>query len=201
MLTTITPPTVTWSGTDVATSDDWSDPLNWVGGAAPVAGDTVIFHRPDRRAALTSNNDIPNTTFSSLTIADQGSAATGDGIGLAGSIDASQATGSSTVALPITFNPGTSTVTVDNAGATLDLSGVVAATSGLTKQGLGSLALAANDGTMAVAVAGGTPRLTAPWVPSRPVRARPWGALAPSPRSRPPRQPSARVTPRRPRAC
>ena len=139
MLTTITPPTITWSGTDVATSDNWSDANNWVGGVAPVAGDTVIFPIGLTGAALTSNNDIADTTFSSLMIADQGYDITGDGIGLAGSIDASQSTGSSTVSLPITFNPGAGTVTVDNAGATLDLNGVVTATSGLTKEGGGTL--------------------------------------------------------------
>ena len=122
-----------------------------------MAGDTLIFPTGPTGAALTSNNDIADHDL--LLAVDPGPAATSSratAIGLAGTIDASQASGTSTVTLPITFNPGTGTVTVDNAGATLDLSGVVTATSGLTKQGAGTLNLAANDGTMAATVAAGT---------------------------------------------
>ena len=77
-------------------------------------------------------------------------------MGLAGTIDSSQSTGSSTISLPITFNPGAGTTTVNNSGATLLLSGVVTATSGLSKQGQGTLSLEANDGLLGATVDAGT---------------------------------------------
>ena len=85
VLTAVSPPTVTWSGTDAASAsspnDNWSDPMNWVGGAAPVAGDTVIFPASPIGGIFTSNNDIANTTFYSLNIVASGYTITGDGIG------------------------------------------------------------------------------------------------------------------------
>ena len=89
-------------------------PITGSGGTAPVAGDTLIFPSGPTGAALTSNNDIANTTFNSITIQASGYMITGDGIGLAGSIDSSQSSSGSTITLPITFNPGAGTVTVDN---------------------------------------------------------------------------------------
>jgi autotransporter-associated beta strand protein len=160
VLTAVSPPTVTWSGTDAAKptdpNDNWSDPLNWVGGSAPVAGDTIIFPASPTGGILTSNNDITGTTFYSLDIQASGYTITGDAIVLAGQIDSSQGSSSSTVSLPITFNPGAGTTTVDNSGATLLLSGVVTATSGLNKQGQGTLSLEANDGTLPAIVNAGT---------------------------------------------
>ncbi len=159
VLTPITPPTVTWSGTaaiGTSPNDNWSDPTNWVGGAAPAAGDSVIFPLGPTGAALTSTNDIANTIFNSITIQTSGYTIQGDGVGLAGTIDSSQSTGSSTISLPITFNPGVGTTTVDNSGATLLLSGVVTASGGMTKQGQGTLNLVANDGSLAAAIDAGT---------------------------------------------
>ncbi len=159
VLTAITPPTVTWSGTaaiGTSPNDNWSDASNWVGGAAPVAGDTIIFPSGPTGAALTSNNNIANTIFNSITIQASGYTIQGDGVGLGGTIDSSQSTGSSTISLPITFNPGAGTTTVDNSGATLLLTGVVTATNGMTKQGQGTLGLEANDGSLGAVVDAGT---------------------------------------------
>jgi autotransporter-associated beta strand protein len=159
VLTAVNPPTATWSGTDAigtTPNDNWSDPANWLGNKAPVAGDSLIFPTGPTGAALTSNNDIANTLFNSITVQASGYTIQGDGVGIAGSIDSSQSTGSSTLSLPITFNPGVGTTTVDNSGATLLLTGVVTASSGLTKQGQGTLSLEANDGSLPAVVDAGT---------------------------------------------
>ena len=163
VLTAVNAPTLTWSGTDAigsAKNDNWSDPANWTANTKPVAGDTLIFPSGLSGAALTSNNDIANTSFFSLDIEAGGYTIQGDGITLAGSIDANQSGSlsptSSTVSLPITFNTGAGTITVDNAGATLLLSGVVSAPSGLVKQGQGTLSLTNNDGSTPAVVNAGT---------------------------------------------
>lgn len=61
-----------WSGGDIGNSENWSDGLNWVGGAAPNSGGVVIF--PDGAFPVTTNtqgtvNNIVqgNMTISSLT--------------------------------------------------------------------------------------------------------------------------------------
>jgi autotransporter-associated beta strand protein len=170
ILTAVSPPTVTWTGADASAStpnDNWSDDNNWASPTGsttphhPVAGDTVIFPStvngtPVTGKALTSNNDIPNTIFNSIQVQASGYVIQGVGVGLAGSIDASQATGTSTIFLPITFNQGVGTVTVVNSGATLLLTDTVAAPSGLTKAGSGTLGLEADNGSLAAVVNAGT---------------------------------------------
>ena len=121
-----------------------------------MAGDSIIFPSGPTGDALTSNNDIANTIFNSITVQASGYTIGGDGVGLAGSVDSSQSTGSSTISLPITFNPGSGTVTVNNSGATLLLTGVVSSTSGLIKQGQGTLNLVADDSSLAAAIDAGT---------------------------------------------
>ncbi len=160
VLTVGTPTQFTWAGTDAAagTSTKWSDGNNWKGGVAPSAGDAIIFPTGVSGNALNSDNDISNTIFDSIAIKEAGYQITGDPVGLAGAnaIDASQSSGLSTIGLPITLNQGVNTVTVETSGATLKLSGVVAAPSGVTKQGQGTLDLAADNGSLPVAVNLGT---------------------------------------------
>ena len=53
--------TRTWAGT----SGNWSNPANWVGGVAPVAGDDLVF---PNATTYTATNDFPvSTPFQSLT--------------------------------------------------------------------------------------------------------------------------------------
>ncbi len=71
-----------------------------------MAGNTLIFPTGPTGAALTSNNDIAaGTVFNSIAVQASGYVITGNGVGLAGTVDASQSSGSSTISLPITFNP------------------------------------------------------------------------------------------------
>jgi autotransporter-associated beta strand protein len=134
--------TSTWTGSDVATSDNWSDADNWQGDTVPVAGNVLVFPTAVTGSALTSNNDLSaGTSFSSVSIASSGYDITGNSIALTGSIDASQSSGTSTVGLPIDFGTGASTVTVDTSGAVLSLGGDLSGQNGLTKQGAGELDL------------------------------------------------------------
>src|SRR5579871_392478 len=68
-----------WSGGHIGTSQNWSDGLNWVGGAAPTSGSAVLF--PDGAYPVTTNvqgavNNIvqSSTTVSSLTYNNNGTA-------------------------------------------------------------------------------------------------------------------------------
>lgn len=145
VLTAISPPTWTWTGTAAAGSPanpNWSAANNWTPStAAPSAGYSLTFPSGRTGAELTSTNDITNTVFNSIAIQQGGYNITGAGIGLAGTIDSSQATGNSTLGVPVTFNPGAGNVIVDNSGATLLMTGAVSAASGLVKQGQGTLGL------------------------------------------------------------
>jgi len=53
------PGVITWTGAS-ATSNNWSDPANWLGNVAPVAGDNLNFQDSSRRAS--TNNDFPAGT-------------------------------------------------------------------------------------------------------------------------------------------
>lgn len=145
VLTAISPPVSTWTGTAASGSPSdpkWSNPNNWTPSTvAPSAGYSLTFPSGRTGSELTSTNDISNTVFNSIAIQQSGYNITGAGIGLAGTIDSSQATGNSTLGVPVTFNPGAGTVIVDNSGATLLMTGAVSASSGLVKQGQGTLGL------------------------------------------------------------
>ncbi|MHB1555994.1 MAG: beta strand repeat-containing protein [Isosphaeraceae bacterium] len=160
VLTAISPPTWTWTGTAAAgTTPDpnWSNPNNWTPStAAPSAGYSLTFPSGRTGNELTSTNNINNTVFNSIAIQASGYNITGSGIGLAGTIDSSQATGNSTLGVPVTFNPGAGTAIVDNSGATLLMTGTVSATSGLVKQGQGTLGLEGTNTGLGATVDAGT---------------------------------------------
>ena len=156
----------TWTGHDTASAnggnDNWSDPGNWSGGVAPTSGDTLVFpaNLTIGSTGYTTNNDIPGATFFVMDIQAGGYTINGQGIGLATGLDANiPTTGtstSSTVALPIQFNPNGGTVTVDNAGTSLVLSGTVTGSTGISKAGSGTLGLTGNDSSLTAVVDAGT---------------------------------------------
>ena len=59
----VVPATVMWDGGH-PTSNRWSEPLNWVGNVAPVAGDDLVF--PDNAAQKTNVDNIKFPHFNSL---------------------------------------------------------------------------------------------------------------------------------------
>ncbi|WP_422928206.1 beta strand repeat-containing protein [Singulisphaera sp. PoT] len=145
----VTPATSTWTG---AVSGAWSEAGNW--DVAPANGNDLVF--PSTAANLSNNNDLTSVDqFASLTIQAGGYTLAGNAINLNGPIDASQATGNSTLSLPIVVG-GSTTVTVDNAAGSLTASGVISGAGGLTKAGPGSLILSSpNTYNAATTVSGG----------------------------------------------
>jgi len=134
----VTPTTSTWSG---AVSNLWSDAGNW--DVPPAAGSDLVF--PEGAANLSNTNDLTSSSqFGSLTIQASGYTLAGNAVALTGSIDASQDSGASTVSLPISVG-GTTTVTVDNSGASLEANGVISGSGGVTKQGDGTLILSGSN--------------------------------------------------------
>jgi autotransporter-associated beta strand protein len=130
----------------------WSDSGNW--DTLPGTGSNLVF--PTVTANLTNDNDLTaGTSFGSLTLSGSGYTIGGNAIALTAAVDASLSSGLDTVNLPIGLSSA-STVTVDQAAATLDLGGVISGSSGLTKAGAGVLNLSgANNYTGTTTISAG----------------------------------------------
>ena len=126
----------TWTGGDIATSNGWSDGLNWQVGAAPAAGDALVF--PTGFAAATNNDFAADTDFHSITIGDSGYTFTGNDISLDAGIIASYTSGGVTFPINVALNAD-QTFEVD--GGTLTITGILSGTGALTKTGVGTLVL------------------------------------------------------------
>ncbi len=126
----------TWTGGDIATSSGWSDGLNWQGGAAPVAGDALVF--PTGFAAATNNDFGANTDFHSITIGDSGYTFAGNAISLDAGIIASYPSGGVTFPINVALNAD-QTFEVD--GGTMTITGILSGTGALTKTGAATLVL------------------------------------------------------------
>ncbi len=109
--------TSTWTG---AVNNLWGTPGNWT--TPPTAGSDLVF--PANAANLNNTNNTSITTFGSLTIQSNGYNISGNGIAVTGNIEATQSSGSSTLALPLTFSTDTP-VEVNQGSATLVISGDV----------------------------------------------------------------------------
>jgi autotransporter-associated beta strand protein len=149
----VVPVVSTWTG---AMSGLWSVAGNWQGDVLPTNGSDLLF--PAGASNLHNTDDLNAlTSIGLLTIAASGYQLTGTtGLSVTGTVDSSQASGTSTLSVPIHFaNAGV--FTVDNAGATLDQGAVVGGTSGVTKSGAGTLILSvANTYSGATTVSAGT---------------------------------------------
>jgi fibronectin-binding autotransporter adhesin len=125
--------TATWTG---AVNNLWSNGGNWsgLGGAAPVAGDDLIF--PSGASNLSTSNDIAaGTSFNSITISGSGYTLAGNSIALAaGNLSDTNTSGSNTISLAISMS-ATRTFSVNNSGETLTVSGVISGAGGLIKNG------------------------------------------------------------------
>jgi autotransporter-associated beta strand protein len=149
-----------WDGGAGAT--DWTNPTNWVGDAAPVAGDSLTF---DGATQLTNANTFAaGTNFAGITYNTTGFVQTGNSINLSGDINYVPTTGVATTAIPFVLQQNISS---DVAGAsTLNLNGIISGGFSFTKTGSGLLAasvghtftggLNVNGGTFRTTVSGNT---------------------------------------------
>ncbi|MBI5089475.1 MAG: autotransporter-associated beta strand repeat-containing protein [Actinobacteria bacterium] len=125
----------TWTG---AVDGVWSTVGNWSGGAIQ-SGDDLVF--PTGPTRTTSTNDLaPGTTIGSLTIDASGYSLFGNAVTVAGPISSTSSDGRSTSAIPTTLAGPGGPVSVAS-GGTLELSGAIDGTQGLTLSGGGTLEL------------------------------------------------------------
>lgn len=131
----------TWDGT--SRDDDWMSPANWVGGVAPVAGDSLRF--PAGAGHLSNSNDFPaGTIFEALTYSGAGYTARGSSIALNNGIAVTHGSGNTSFYLPITLRAN-QTFMVTQAGANLFLNGDVnIGTHSITFDGAGQTVLVGN---------------------------------------------------------
>ncbi|MGP0067913.1 MAG: Ig-like domain repeat protein, partial [Isosphaeraceae bacterium] len=152
VLTAVAVPTATWTGGDTGNgNDNWSDTANWANGTVPTTGYDVVFPALSATSEEQSTNDLTNLDLTSILIQDDGYVIGGNAVTLSGGVDSSQTntTSSATLSIPITFSATSGgTVTVDNTGATLTMSGVITSTGGVIKQGAGILDLTGDSGTL-----------------------------------------------------
>jgi autotransporter-associated beta strand protein len=152
---TATGVTRAWNGG--GTNNFWLDPGNWLGGIAPILGDSLLF--PPGAAQLTNQNDLPaGAVFNSLGFATDAVVADGNALNLFGSLQATQAAGVVTLGMPVGLLPasGVSTVQVANAGAALVLAGRLALNGSTIKSGAGLWSISGCDGAGPLDVRAGT---------------------------------------------
>jgi autotransporter-associated beta strand protein len=142
----LAPATHTWTG---ATSALWSVATNWSGGSP--AGDlNAVLVFPANAANLSNTNDLTNLTIQSISFsggADYtigGNSLTLSGGGM--TLDQTVTSGNTVINVPITLG-ATQTWSVTNPSRTLQIGGVISgpATADLTKAGMGTLILSADN--------------------------------------------------------
>lgn len=134
----------TWDGGGADTN--WQTPANWVGDAAPVANDDLVF--PATAAQFTANNNFPLlTTFASITI--EGGTYTLSGAFMRLSNGLNVATGTQTVNIPITLTAA-QTFNATALSATITIVSVSAGSFPLTIDGAGTVGIGLISGSGAI---------------------------------------------------
>ncbi len=131
----------TWSG--AGADRFWKTPGNWVGNAAPLAGDSLFFGGTTHTA--TTNNFNTDMGFANVTFNNPSGFFTlaGNEIVLGGNITNNQVVTLQTINLPLSLST-TPTVSIVPNGV-LSISGVISGGSGVAVTGGGSLTLSANN--------------------------------------------------------
>ena len=132
----ITPSTDIWVGAD-SNSNNWTDPLNWVGDVAPVANDELVF--PAVADNFDAVNNFPSgTTFNSISVAVSGYTLSGNAVNLTQGISTTYSSGTTIDDIDTDLVNGAVSI---GSGGEFDLDGVVSGSSGLTVSGGGTLVL------------------------------------------------------------
>ncbi len=151
----LAPATRIWTG---AASAAWSNPGNWVGNVAPRAGDDLNF--PVSATRLGTVNDFgANTPFASLTFAGSGYTLSGSQVVLSSvaPVVANLGATNNLINLNVVMASGAGTqptISVGTDGALLTMNGQLLGGNGinLTKDGLGTLILGANNSAFVGAI-------------------------------------------------
>jgi autotransporter-associated beta strand protein len=160
----VQPPHATDIWTGAGPDANWSDPLNWSAGTAPVAGDILIFGAG--ASQTTTTNDLAaGTSFDSIRFTGSGYTINGNDVTLTNSLDATSATGNNTFNLNTTlagaaFYAGSSSTNLTDGGnintagytlqvgggpGTVTLNGVVSGSGGVSDINTANLVLAGSN--------------------------------------------------------
>lgn len=148
--------TRTWAGT---TDGAWSKGSNWVGGAVPVAGDTLVFPSGGTTKAMT--NDLANGFQVAGMSFDGGYSLTGNSITLGSGGLACAGSGTNSAGIAIALGADV-TITVPNT-CVIQLTGIVSGAFDITKTGTGLVRLSgANTYSKRTIINGGYVNASAP---------------------------------------
>ncbi len=138
---------VTWNGASAVPTANWSDAGNWVGGLAPVAGDSLVF---DGTVQVSNSNDfVAGTGFAGVSFATGAGTfvAAGNSINLAGDVINDRATAAGvSLNTPLALQQNVNVSSSVGTGL-LNLNGAISGGFSVTKTGPGIIAVGSNLNT------------------------------------------------------
>ena len=123
-----------WDGG--GSNNNWTTAANWVGDAAPVAGDDLQFSGAVRTS--TQNDFTTGTSFATIEFKDSNFSLAGNGFAVTSGITVDSGKTGSAISANVGLGGGVSVYTIDTS---LAISGVVSGANSLTKTGSGTLTL------------------------------------------------------------
>ena len=111
-----------WSGANLL-SGNWTSPINWDGGVAPLPGDTLLFPDDGLRRTSNTNNYAAGTTFSAITFGGTGYRLRGNLVTISNSVNAALNSGTNIIDLNIEAGQFALTIQAFTATDSLTLNG------------------------------------------------------------------------------
>ncbi len=138
--------TITWSSHDVtidpSNNANWSNPVNWVGGVAPVANDDVVIGIPVAGGTRVTNNDLPaGTQINGITMGANLNEVNGNSINLGGNVSyTAGGTSIGKIGAPVVLLQDTTySNNANTSNGRLEVGGGISGNFGLTKANAGRL--------------------------------------------------------------